>query len=158
VGSRATLGRHWSARYYLCSDDRLTWRIPNQLHADLIAGKIAFPEFAATKQRVLEVFFRRSPGGPVVLEARGTFYTFSADGTFDPYPAAETVDAALQSSRSRRVQEHVFDITSMVRARRWLSDQSWQPSLGLLRAVGADLRASPASRVSRVPLLKRPQS
>ena len=121
-----TLGRrNWSERYYLCSeDDQLAWRIPKRLHGDLVATKVAFPQFAGTKQRVLEVFFTRAPGGSVLIDARGTFYTFTSDGKFDPRPFVEAATSALEGSRPRRVQDHVIDITPTVRNRRWIGERT----------------------------------
>lgn len=47
-------------RYYLWAVDG-PWRLPNQLHHDLIDREVALPQFAGTKQKVLEVFARRVP-------------------------------------------------------------------------------------------------
>ena len=150
--------RNWSERYYLCSeDDQLAWRIPKRLHGDLVATKVAFPQFAGTKQRVLEVFFTRAPGGSVLIDARGTFYTFTSDGKFDPRPFVEAATSALEGSRPRRVQDHVIDITPTVRNRRWIGEHTWQPSPRMLRAVRADLSSSAASGTSRIRALKRPR-
>ncbi len=45
--------RSWSVRYYICCEDRLTWRIPDRLHSDLAAGKLALPQFASSRQKIL---------------------------------------------------------------------------------------------------------
>jgi hypothetical protein len=44
-------------RYYLWADDG-PWRLPVRLHQDLIAKKVALPQYAGTKQKILEVFAR----------------------------------------------------------------------------------------------------
>ena len=44
-------------RYYLWADDS-PWRLPVQLHQDLFDRKVALPQYAGTKQKVLEVFAR----------------------------------------------------------------------------------------------------
>ena len=46
-----------SIRYYLWADDG-PWRLPVRLHQDLIAKKVALPQYAGTKQKILEVFAR----------------------------------------------------------------------------------------------------
>ena len=46
-----------SIRYYLWADDG-PWRLPNRLYQDLIDRKVAFPQYAGTKQKILEVFVR----------------------------------------------------------------------------------------------------
>ena len=45
-------------RYYLWATDG-PWRLPSRLHYDLIDRKVALAQYAATKQKVLEVFARR---------------------------------------------------------------------------------------------------
>ena len=44
-------------RYYLWANDG-PWRLPVRLHQDLIDRKVAFPQYAGTKQKILEVFVR----------------------------------------------------------------------------------------------------
>jgi hypothetical protein len=46
-----------SIRYYLWADDG-PWRLPSRLHQDLIKWKVALPQYAGTKQKVLEMFAR----------------------------------------------------------------------------------------------------
>ena len=45
-------------RYYLWAADG-PWRLPSRLHHDLMDRKVALPQYAGTKQKVLEVFARR---------------------------------------------------------------------------------------------------
>ena len=45
-------------RYYLWAADG-PWRLPSRLHYDLMDRKVALPQYAGTKQKVLEVFARR---------------------------------------------------------------------------------------------------
>ena len=45
-------------RYYLWATDG-PWRLPSRLHYDLMDRKVALPQYAGTKQKVLEVFARR---------------------------------------------------------------------------------------------------
>jgi hypothetical protein len=145
--------RNWSICYYLCSSDDVLWRIPDGLHKRLVAGTLVLRQFAGTKQRVLEVHFRRSRSGLVLLGAYGSIYSFAADGKLDLHAAAEAAALALEGSRPRRVQEGVIDVGPAVRARRWTTEQTWRPSPGTLRAVRADLHR--ARNSSRVPVLKR---
>ena len=62
--AKSNRGQSWSVRYYLCSGDQIAWRIPNTLLKDLAAGKLALPQFAGTKQKVLEAFVGRARGAP----------------------------------------------------------------------------------------------
>ena len=47
-------------RYYILASDGL-WRLPSRLHYDLMERKVALPQYADTKQKVLEVFARQTP-------------------------------------------------------------------------------------------------
>ena len=98
----------WTTRYYLCSDDQVTWRIPNTRHEELVSGKLALPQFAGTKQKVLEVFVGSARGMPVLLDARGGVYSFASDGSVDLQPPVEALASIIEGSRPRRVQDHVI--------------------------------------------------
>ena len=143
----------WSLRYYVCSDDQITWRIPNTLHSDLVAGKLLLPQFASTKQKVLEVFVSRATGGPVLLEARGSIYSFDSDGRLDLHPTVEASANAVEGRRPR-VYGNVIDIRPTVRSRRWHAEQTWKPLRRVLRLVQNDLDATRSSG-RKVPLLRR---
>ena len=67
-------------RYYLWAADG-PWRLPNQLHQDLIDRKVALPQFAGTKQKVLEVFARRIGVETYSLQGRGTIVRGRITGT-----------------------------------------------------------------------------
>jgi hypothetical protein len=64
-----------SVRYYLWSADG-PWRIPNRLHHDLIDRKPALPQYAASKQKVLEIFARRISASSYSLRGRGSIFSF----------------------------------------------------------------------------------
>jgi hypothetical protein len=125
--------RGWTARYYLCRDDDVLWRIPNKLHGDIITGRIALPQFASTQQKVVEVLFRRSDG-QIEIQARGTLYTFTSEGKFDPHPFAE---AATEWSppHPNHVRDRVVDITRSLTNRRWVREHTWMVSSDILRRV-----------------------
>jgi hypothetical protein len=144
----------WSARYYLCRDDQVSLRIPNTLHAELAAGALKLPEFAGTRQKILEVFVGTERGKPVLLEARGSIYSFTSDGSLDLQSAAETLGSIVEGPRPRRVQADVIDIGPTVRHKRWVRDQSWQPTAKMLTTIRDDL-TSIASDSKRVPTIKR---
>jgi hypothetical protein len=140
-------------RYYFCSDGNLAWRIPDRLHRALIAGEVLLPQFAGTRRKVLEVFFRNTPSGKILLDARGSFYNFDPKGRLDVLPVSEAWAGWLEGSRPRRLQERVIDIGPTLRYRRRVTEQFWHPAAGLLRSVRADLRASAVSDPGRVPRL-----
>ena len=65
-------------RYYLWATDG-PWRLPSRLHYDLMDRKVALPQYAGTKQKVLEVFARRIGVETYSLRGQGTIFVF--DGT-----------------------------------------------------------------------------
>ena len=59
-------------RYYLWATDG-PWRLPSRLHYDLMDRKVALPQYAGTKQKVLEVFARRIGVEHVFLARAGHY-------------------------------------------------------------------------------------
>jgi hypothetical protein len=155
VREKTYRSQRWSARYYVCSDDQVRWRIPNTVHRELASGRLALPQFASTEQKILEVFVGRAHGAPVLLDARGSIYTCDSDGMLDLHPAAEALSSILEGSQPRQVQDHVIDIGPVLRSRKWVAGQTWQPSPNMLRAIRADLSASESSSSGRISIFKR---
>jgi hypothetical protein len=137
--AKSNRGQSWSVRYYLCSGDQIAWRIPNTLLKDLAAGKLALPQFAGAKQKVLEAFVGGARGAPVLLDACGSYFSFASDGSLDVHPEAEALSSIIEGARPRRVQAHVIDIGPTVRHRRWVKDRTWRATATMLRAVRIDL-------------------
>lgn len=141
--------KNWSTRYYLCSaSGAAAFRLPSTLHRALVARKIALREFANTKQKLLEVFIGKTEGEPVVLEARGSIYSFGSDGLLDLQAPVEVMANIVEGASSRRASHKVIDIGPAVRRRRWIAEQTWQPSRQLLSAIRNDLKGT-----ARVPKL-----
>ena len=63
-----------SIRYYLWADDG-PWRLASRLHQDLIARKVALPQYAGTKQKMLEVMANSITSNQVSLKGRGSIGT-----------------------------------------------------------------------------------
>jgi hypothetical protein len=77
-------------RYYLWADDG-PWRLPVRLHQDLIDRKVALPQYAGTKQKILEVFALWTNRGTYSLKGQGDICTFDADGFWERDRAEELV-------------------------------------------------------------------
>ena len=73
-------------RYYILASDGL-WRLPSRLHYDLMERKVALPQYADTKQKVLEVFARRIGVETYSLRGQGTFFVFDENGYLKRVPA-----------------------------------------------------------------------
>src|SRR5262245_41923281 len=65
-------------RYYLWTADG-PWRLPSQLHRDLLDRVVALPQFAGTKQKMLVVFARRIGVNTYSLRGQGSICGFWMD-------------------------------------------------------------------------------
>jgi hypothetical protein len=140
--------RTWSVRYYFCEADRPIWRISNVFHEELATGKRKVPDWAGTKQRLLEVYFRNTAQGPIIRDARGSYYRFGKRGELNVHSAVEAISDIAEGTTPIRMG-NIIDISATLRQRRWIAEERWQPPPSLLKAVKADLR--PGS--GRVPVL-----
>ena len=89
-----------SFRYYLWSADG-PWRIPNRLHHDLVNGKLAIPQYASTKQKVVEVFARRVSATTYSLRGRGSIFSFDEKGYLERERAEEIMGFIVEQARER---------------------------------------------------------
>ena len=71
-----------SVRYYLCSSEGLQ-RITQRLHRELFDRAVALPQYAGTKQKVLEAMIQRVSKLDHRLDVRGIVYPFDVEGFLD---------------------------------------------------------------------------
>jgi hypothetical protein len=143
-------------RYYLWADDG-PWRLPVRLHQDLIARKVALPQYASTKQKILEVFVRWITRDTYSLKARGGICTFDADGFMERDRAEELVGWVVERAQQKLTGGNVVNIEPTLRERRYKRDHLWKPTASMLRLIEADFqKVSRATGVRRVRVLKRP--
>ena len=86
-------------RYYLWATDG-PWRLPSRLHYDLMDRKVALPQYAGTKQKVLEVFARRIGVETYSLRGQGTFFVFDENGYLKRVPAEEVMGFIVERARA----------------------------------------------------------
>jgi len=98
-----------SIRYYLWADDG-PWRLPVRLHQDLIARKLALPQYAGTKQKILEVFARRVTRDTYSLKGRGNVLSFDEEGYLDLSAYIEATSMVAEGAEPKRVARNVFDV------------------------------------------------
>jgi hypothetical protein len=137
-------------RYYLWAAAG-PWRLPNQLHQDLIDRKVALPQFAGTKQKVLEVFARRLGVDTYSLRGQGTFFVFDENGYLKRMPAEEVMGFIVERARQKLRDGNVVSIEPTLRERRLKKEHHWQPTRSMLHLVRSDF--TPGAR--RVRVLKR---
>ena len=143
-----------SVRYYVCSSGGLQ-RITQRLHRDLFDRAVALPQYAGSKQKVLEVLIKRLTGTHYSITARGIVYPFDAGGFLDM--KAKAGKGPIEISRFRSAQTNVVDLNPSIKRRRFRQEYTWEPSKKMLDAVWADVEPRRAKRHRRLPLL-RPSS
>ena len=142
-------------RYYLWADDG-TWRLPNRPHEDLIDRKVALPQYAGTKHKVLEVIARWIGGGAYSIRGQGTVFTFDESGFIERDPAEELVGWAVECAQKKFASGNVVSIEPTLRERRYKSEHLWKPTAAMLRLIETDFQKTHrASSVRRVRVLPR---
>jgi hypothetical protein len=143
-------------RYYLWADDG-PWRITVQLHQDLFDRKVALPQYAGTKQKVLEVFVRWITSDAFSLKGRGGIYTFDADGFMERDRAEELVGWVVKRAQQKVTGGNVVNIEPTLSERRYKREHLWKPTVSMLRLIEPDFqKVSRANGIRRVRVLKRP--
>jgi hypothetical protein len=112
-----------SIRYYLWADDG-PWRLPVKLHQDLIARKVALPQYASTKQKILEVFVRWITRDTYSLKGRGSIDTFDADGFMERDRAEELVGWVVERAKQKLTGGNVVNIEPALRERTFVETDS----------------------------------
>ena len=142
-----------SVRYYLWSADG-PWRIPDHLHRDLIDRKLALPQYATSKQKVLEVLARRISAGTYSLRGRGSIYSFDEKGYLERDRAEELMGFVVEQARQKLKGGKVVSIEPTLRERRFKREHYWEPTRAMLDLISVDFQK--ASRaVRRIRVLKR---
>jgi hypothetical protein len=138
-------------RYYIWASDG-PWRLPSRLHYDLMDRKVALPQYAGTKQKVLEVLARRIGVDTYSLRGQGTIFVFDKNGYLRRTPAEEVMGFIVERVRQKLEHSNVVNIEPRLRERRFKKEYSWQPTRSMLQLVRNDF--TPGARRLRV--LKRP--
>jgi hypothetical protein len=140
-----------SVRYYLWSPEG-PQRITERLHRELFERDVAMPQFAGTKQKVLEVFVQRPTKMHHSISARGVVYPFDADGFLNVKVLA--LEGSLEISRFRSAPANILDLSPSIKRRRFQEQYTWKPSKTMLDDVRNDIEPLRAKRRQRLPLLR----
>ncbi|MFZ0025261.1 MAG: hypothetical protein WAK72_03550 [Pseudolabrys sp.] len=90
--------------------------------------KVALPQYAGTKQKVLEVFARRIGVNTYSLQGRGTIFTFDENGYLKRIPAEEVMGIIVERARQKLRGGNVVSIEPTLRERRLKKEHHWQPT------------------------------
>ena len=126
-----------SIRYYLWADDG-PWRLASRLHQDLIARKVALPQYAGTKQKMLEVMANSITSNQVSLKGRGSIGTFDSDGFLEPSGAEELVGLMVDRLTRKLEGGNVVSIEPALRKRSFKREHLWKPTKAMLGLVETD--------------------
>lgn len=132
-----------SVRFYLFTDAGMQ-RISQRVMDGLCHGEDAMPQFAETKQKVVNVVVELDDGKPSrILEATGTYLHFDKRGKVHEslvrggFEAMETYEAL---ERSKRIApSKVVDLSPKLNREKWEREHRWQPSANDLDEISADI-------------------
>jgi hypothetical protein len=139
--------------YYLWSAEG-PLRITDRLHRGLVQRSRALPQFATTKQKILEVVIRPFTHDAHALSVRGLMYSFDADGLLD---AKGKTEGLIPLPRFRASETNVIDVEPTIRARRIREENIWKPTKPMLDVVWSDVDPR-RPRGPRLPVLRSSNS
>ena len=140
-----------SVRYYLWSPEG-PLRITRRLHRELFERDVALPQFAGTKQKILEVFIERLTTAHYSISARGVVYPFDVNGFLNVKMLA--LEGSLEISRFRPAQANVVDLNPSIKRRRFQEQYTWKPSKTMLDDIWSDIEPRRIKGHHRLPLLR----
>ncbi len=108
---------------------------------------MALPQYAGTRQKVVEAVVLIGARGVPKIEASGTVYSFDANGCLDVSASAEAVTFLVSGTRPQKLQDNVIDLGPVVRHRRWERDNTWLPPGDVIRKVIADIRGTASTKI-----------
>jgi hypothetical protein len=118
---------------------------------------VALPQYAGTKQKILEVFARWITRDTYSLKGRGSIDTFDADGFMERDRAEELMGWVVERAQQKLTGGNVVNIEPTLRERRYKRENFWKPTASMLRLIETDFQTRPrATGVRRVRVLKRP--
>ena len=144
-----------SNRHYLFLEDGSLRRIPQRIANELPFGRDAIPEFAGTRQRVVNVVLELQDAKPVrILNARGSYFEFDDEGRVDEHlrnSMADRMDIAF--APRAKSKGTVVDLVPEIKRRELDARDRWTLSADDLDKIAADLWPGvhgPAPEVSTV--------
>ena len=144
-----------SFRHYLFAEDGSLRRLPQRIVDELPSGRDAIPEFAGTRQRVAYLVLENADSRPKrILDARGEFWTFDADGKVDRDMNERMIavlDRVAEPPAARRGP--VVDLVPEIKKREQQARDEWTLTADDLDRIAADLWPGvhgPAPEISSV--------
>jgi hypothetical protein len=127
-------------------------RITQRFHRNLFERTVALPQYAGTKQKIVEAFIQRLTSRDYSISARGIVYPFDAKGFLDIKALA--LEGSLELSRFRSTETNIFDLRPSIKRRRFQEQYTWKPSKTMLDDVWSDIDPGRPKKRRRLPLLR----
>jgi len=140
-----------NVRYYLWSAEGLQ-RITQRFHRNLFDRTVALPQYARTKQKIVEVLIQRLTSRDYSISARGVVYPFDAKGFLDV--KAFALEGSLELSRFRSKETNILDLRPSIKRRRFQEQYTWKPSKTMLDDIWSDIDPGRADKHPRLRLLR----
>jgi hypothetical protein len=140
---QTTAPSHISVRYYLWSAEG-SLRITQRLHRNLFDRAATLPQYAGTKQKIVEVLIWRLTGRDYIISARG-------EGFLDVRALA--LEGSLELSRFRSTETNILDFRPSIKRRCFQEQYTWKPSKTMLDDVWSDIDPGGGKKHPRLPLL-----
>ena len=136
-------------RYYVFANDGI-WRIPKQK-----LGWEALPQFAGTKQKILNVLYWRE-GREIKTDFGPDLMAFDAEGRWDRAYSVEGSMAALELAdiKARAKRAKVLDLGRVLDAKKRLEAYRWKPTQAEIDQVMLDLLGGNDPRRRSIPYAK----
>ena len=141
-----------SVRYYLWSAEGLQ-RITQRLHRELFERDVVVPQFAGTKQKVLEVFVQRVTKMHYSISARGVRLSVRRRWGFWTSKTLP-LEGSLKLVGSDRHRQTFLTLTFRLSDTVSRMQYTWKPSKTMLDDVWSDIEPRRAWRRRRLPLLR----
>ena len=135
--------------YYLWSAEG-PLRITDRLHRALVERSLALPQFAATKQKIIETIVQPLTRDSYTLSARGLMYSFDPKGFIEETIKTEGV---IHLPRFGSSEPKLVDLTPKIKARRVREKKTWTPTKSMLDIIWSDVDPS-RPRGPRIPMLR----
>lgn len=134
------MGIAW--RHYVLQEDGELRRVSRRLARDLPMGADALPDYAGTKQKVIEVLVESDGNKPVrILDIVGVFWDFDAEGYMDESfirVMGEWMEFAFSHSKAKR-EGRVVDLVPELKKKELQERHRWLPTQEDVDRVAADL-------------------
>ncbi|KAA2241132.1 hypothetical protein [Salinarimonas soli] len=128
-------------RTYILDDSGRLKRVPRRISEGLVFGDDAIPEYAGTRQRVIEVVVENEDGRPArILDAKGCFWTFDHRGCIDKdleKSAWAAMQFAFEGEKGSRGK--IVDLRPELKRKAFQNEHRWEVSSEDLDRVAADL-------------------